>query len=407
MGLHRFHPTPSGRMGTLWALSSIRNAALVEFGSMGHMLYGRATLKRMGKDPDCKLYSTHINESDIAMGETNRLTRAIADIALRDQPRVIFVLPSTIPEMIGTDLSALCKELQTSYPHVRLLPFEGGGFNIELHRGVQETLLLLATTLPQDVPPTPTPTFNLIGSCTDLFQFNADTQEIVRMMEGAFGIKPLCIMTSDTSVEDIEHMGGAHINLVIRREGLSAACHLQQKFGTPLVEGRPYGMQGTYSWLDQIAQMLDKPINQSFILQEQAEARPIMAIAPGFFSHQKKPVKLSIGGHADVVTGILTYACSELGLTPDLCWCDSPAMATEDLPYWQEAQWSQTVTNRHQGLLMASGEVLTWAGRNNLAMQIANPSRGWQMYPYSPPYMGFRGAMNLATMWMNEVVRML
>lgn len=407
MGLHRFHPTPSGRMGTLWALSSIRNAALVEFGSMGHMLYGRATLKRMGKDPDCKLYSTHINESDIAMGETNRLTRAIADIALRDQPRVIFVLPSTIPEMIGTDLSALCKELQMSYPHVRLLPFGAGGFNIELHHGVQEALLLLAKALPQDVPPTPTPTFNLIGSCTDLFQFNADTQEIVRMMEGAFGIKPLCIMTSDTSVEDIEHMGGAHINLVIRREGLSAACHLQQKFGTPLVEGRPYGIQGTYSWLEQIAQILDKPINQSFILQEQAEARPIMAIAPGFFSHQKKPVKLSIGGHADVVTGILTYACSELGLTPDLCWCDSPGMATEDLPYWQEAQWSQTVTNRHQGLLMASGEVLTWAGRNNLAMQIANPGRGWQMYPYSPPYMGFRGAMNLATMWMNEVVRML
>ncbi len=373
---------------------------------MGHMLYGRATLQRMGKGPDCKLYSTHINESDIAMGATERLARAIADIVLRDQPRVVFILPSTIPEMIGTDLPALCKELQPEYPHVRLLPFGSGGFNIELHRGVQEALLLLATTLPLDVPLTPTPTFNLIGSCTDLFQFNADAQEIVRMLEGTFGLKPLCIMTSDTAVEDMEHLGGAHVNLVIRREGLSAACHLQQRFGTPWVEGRPYGMQGTSSWLKQVAEVLDKPINQHFIVAQQDEARPIMEIAPRFFSHQKETVKLSIGGHADVAAGILAYACGELGLTRALCWCDSAAMATEDLPHWQEAQWSQAVTNNHQGLLMASGEVLTWAGQN-VAMQIANPGRGWQMYPYSPPFVGFRGAMNLAAMWMNEVIQTL
>lgn len=406
MGLHRFHPTPSGRMGTLWTLSCIRSAALVEFGSMGHMLYGRATLKKMGKGPDCKLYSTHITETDIAMGGTERLSRAIADIILRDEPRVVFVIPSTVPEMIGTDLPALCKELQPEYPHVRLLPFGSGGFNIELHRGVQETLLLLAATLPLDVALTPAPTFNLVGSCTDLFQFKADAQELIRTMEGTFGMKPLCIMTSDTSVEDMEHMGGAHVNLVIRREGLPAACHLQQRFGTPWVEGRPYGMQGTYSWLEKIAQVLDRPIHQDFIAAEQNEARPIMEIAPRFFSHQKETITLSVGGHADVVAGILAYACGELGLTRAASWCDSAAMTTEDLPHWQEAQWSQAVTNKHQGLLMASGEVLAWAG-HNVAMQIANPGRGWQTYPYSPPYMGFRGAMNLASMWMNEVIRAL
>ena len=406
MGLHRFHPTPSGRMGTLWTLSSVRNAALVEFGSMGHMLYGRANLKRMGKGPDCKLYSTHIAETDIAMGGTERLSRAIADIAARDQPRVIFVLPSTVPEMIGTDLHALCKELQPEYPQIRLLPFGAGGFNIELHHGVQEALLLLAKTLPQDVPPTSQLTFNLIGSCTDLFQFNADAQEIVRIMEGALGTKPLCIMTSGTSVEDMERMGGAHMNLVIRREGLPAAAHLQQRFGTPWVEGRPYGMQGTYSWLEQIANVLDRPINQNFLSTQYDEAQPIMEIAPRFFSHQKEAVKLSMGGHADVVKGILAYASGELGLTRALCWCDSAAMATKDVPHWSEGQWSQAVTSKHQGLLMASGEVLAWAG-HHMTMQIANPCRGWQSYPYSPPYMGFRGAMNLASMWMNEVMRAL
>lgn len=407
MGLHRFHPTPSGRMATLWTLSSVRNAALVEFGSMGHMLYGRATLKAKGKAPECQLYSTHITESDVAMGGTERLSRAIADVVSRDQPRVVFILPSTVPEMIGTDLKALCKELQGDYPHVRLLPFGAGGFNIELHRGVQETLLLLAKTLPQAVPLTPQPTFNLIGSCSDLFQFNADAQEIVRMMEGALGMKPLCIMTSDASIEDMESMGGAHVNLVIRREGLPAACHLEQEFGTPWIEGRPYGMQGTCSWLTEIAQVLGRSINQNFIRAQHDEAHPIMEMAPRLFAHQKEAVKLSIGGYADVVTGILTYACDELGLTRGLCWCDSAAMSTENLPHWQEEQWSQAVMNiQHQELLMASGETLAWAGRT-MMMQIANPGRGWQLYPYYPPFVGFRGAMNLASMWMNEVTRRL
>lgn len=404
MGLHRFHPTPSGRMGTLWTLSTIRNAALLEFGSMGHMLSGQKLLKTAGAGTGCKLYSTHINESDIALGGTERFSQSLRDIIARDQPRVVFILPSAIPAMIGIDIPALCRELQPEYPRVRLLPCQAGAFNVELHRGVEETLLLLATTLPQPVPRTPEPTFNIIGSCSDLFQFNADAREIVRIMAGALGITPSCIMTSDTSVEELEGMGGAHINLVVRREGVPAARHLQQQFGTPWVEGRPYGMKGTQAWLAEVARILGKSINQNFITSQNADAQPIMELAGRFFAHQQKAGRLSLGGHADVVAGIFAYGCGELGMAGGLCWCDCSSMASAAVPFWPETQWSQAVTDRHQGLLMASGEVLAWAKRNS-AMQLANPGQGWQLYPYAPPFIGFRGAMNLAAMWMNEVIR--
>jgi hypothetical protein len=42
-------------------------------------------------------------------------------------------------------------------------------------------------------------------------------------MDGAFGMKPLCILTSDTSPDRIQRMGGARINLVIRHEDFIAA----------------------------------------------------------------------------------------------------------------------------------------------------------------------------------------
>lgn len=409
MGLHKFRPLPSGRMGTLWTLSSVRGAALLEFGSMGHMLYGRVALERAGVHDACKLYSTHIDEADISLGGTGRLSRAVEDIVRRDGPRVIFLLPSALPEMIGTDLPALCEDLQREYPDVRLLPFGYGGFNIVQHRGVQEALLLLARTLPKDdTGPTSRPTFNLIGSCADLFRFGPDAGEVVRMLEGAFGIKPLCIMTSDTSVEEIENMGSAHVNLVLRREGLPAAQHLQKRFGTPYVYGRPYGIEGTCEWLSRVQKASNLEMDESFVSRQREEVRRSVMSAVPMLRHlgvrYPRKARLSLGGHADVVEGILSFACGELQLSKGVAWCDCPDMADGNIPYFTEEQWTKAVAEEKEGLLMASGEALSWAGRSS-EMQIANPDREWRINPYEPPFVGFRGAMHLASLLLNRALK--
>nr|WP_092069112.1 nitrogenase component 1 [Dendrosporobacter quercicolus]NSL47347.1 nitrogen fixation protein NifE [Dendrosporobacter quercicolus DSM 1736]SDL86141.1 Nitrogenase molybdenum-iron protein, alpha and beta chains [Dendrosporobacter quercicolus] len=407
MGLHKFKPIPSGRMGMLWTLASIRNAALLEFGCMGHMHYGRVFLNRAGVVDACKLYSTHIDETDIALGGTERLSRAVADIACRDKPRVLFLLPSAVPEIIGTDIPALCKELQPDYPDMRLLPFRNVGFDINQHRGIQETLLHLVKTLPQNVPKTPLPTFNLIGSCADLFRFQADAGEIVRILEGTFRLKPLCVLTSDTSVEQIEQLGGAHVNLVFRREGVPAAEQLQQRFGTPYLLARPYGIQGTCEWIEQLAQITGIMPDRSYVNGQRDEAQRLISPARPLFRpgrNQSENRRLSVGGHADVVRGILSFACGELSLPQGRCWCDSPAMAAEDIPYFTEEQWTQAVQGQEKGLLMASGEVLAWAGRNE-ELQIANPDIKLRLNPYEPPFVGFRGAIHLASLWVNEALR--
>jgi hypothetical protein len=57
---------------------------------------------------------------------------------------------------------------------------------------MQEALLALVKSLPKDAGRTAQPTFNVIGSCADLFRFQADAREILRIMKGSFGIRPLC-----------------------------------------------------------------------------------------------------------------------------------------------------------------------------------------------------------------------
>lgn len=403
MGLHRFKPMPSGRMGALWTLATIKNSALIEFGSMGHMLYGRTFLERIGVHDGCKLYSTHIDESDIALGGTERLIQAIDEIIINDNPEAIFILPSTVPEMIGTDLKALCEDIQKSHKNTPIIPVGFGGFDIEQCKGVEEALKLLVKELPEECNLTPNPTFNIIGSCADLYRFKSDANEIVRILKGAFGIEPVCIMTSDTSIGEIKKMGAAHINIVIRREGIEAAKYLQKRFGTEFINKRPYGFNDTRLWLEKISESLNLKINKDFIEKEFKEFKHILKFSKKVFLNQNERARLSIGGHADVVNGILNYACNELGMNSEKCWCDSMAMATEKIPYWQEDKWLKEITKELKGLLMASDEILTWSNRD-LSMQIDSKGNQWELNPYEPPFVGVRGAMNLASLWVNYVL---
>lgn len=407
MGIHQFKPPMSGRMGTLWTLASIRSAALIEYGCMGHMLYGRVFLNQAGIVDGCRLYSTHIDETDISLGDTGRLERALSEIVRQEQPKVVFLLPSAVPSIIGTDLTAICLELQPMYPEVLLLPFRCGGFDVDWGRGVEEALLLLVKNLPKERNKTHQPTFNLIGSCADLFRFYADAQELIRLMEGAFKMKPLCILTSDTSIEKIEEMGGAHINLVIRREGVKAAQHLQNKYGTPYCTGRPYGISGTTDWLDKIGEEIGQTPDATFV---QAEAKmagkqlfPSLRVFQHMLRSHPEEATLSVGGHADVVKGIEAYGCGELALPRGDFWCNCPAMGNSEIPYFSEEQWTKAVSARPKGLLMASGETLAWSERNT-ELQIANPDIKWRLSPYEAPFVGFHGAIHLAELWLNAML---
>jgi nitrogenase molybdenum-iron protein alpha/beta subunit len=394
-------------MGILWTLSSLRDAAAVEFGCMGHLMYGGVTLENTGVRGACRRYSTHIDETDIALGGTDRLVATVASVIERDSPRVIFLLPSSVPEVIGIDLPAEARQLQREYPDTLLLPFEYGGFEVTQHRGVQETLLRLVQVLPRDTSKTSRPTFNIIGSCADLFRFQADACEILRHMEGAFGMKPLCVLTSDTSIADIESMGAAHINLVIRREGESAARHLQERFGTPYLMGRPYGVKGTTRWTQNVAEILKTPADCDFMDRQLSEAKELFADITPRLRHliQEHPEKtrLSIGAHADVVRGILDFGCGELAFPQGICWCDNPDMAGDDIPYFAEEQWIEAIRTQKKGLLMASGEALEWANRNRM-LQIANPDTRWRLNPHVPSFVGFRGALHLIDLWLNAIL---
>lgn len=402
MGLHKFRPVPSGRMGTLLALATIKDAALLEFGSMGHMLYGRTLLERSGVRGGCRLYSSHIDESDISLGDTRRIQRAAADIIERDRPEVLFLLPSSVPEIIGTDLPAICGELEEEFPDTLIIPFRQGGFDVTYHKGIEEALLLLCQKISEPVPKTEKLTFNIIGSCADFYNFHSDAREICRMLKGAFDMETLCIMTSDIRAKDIKRLGGAHINIVLRQEGVKSAEYLKQQYGTPYVYQRPYGFAGTQAWLAQIGEVLGILWNKEFIDREQLEGADGMEFAVHVLEHWKHRASLAAVGHFDIVQGLSSFAEQELGISAQASWCDSPQMATAQLAYRKEAEWMEQIRT-HKGIMMAADDILEYAGVRS-RMRLMNTGGDWQLNPYAPPYVGYRGAMNLVNLWINEMI---
>jgi nitrogenase molybdenum-iron protein alpha/beta subunit len=376
-------------MGTLWALCTVRGVVLLEYGCMGHMNYAARTISMAGIDA-CKLYSTHIDETDIALGRIDRIRTAAAQITRRDNPKVLFFLPSSLPEIIGTDLPAIAKELQIDFPGTKLIPFGAGNFMASAAKGIAESLLTLVQAIPVDVARSQNPTYNIIGSCADIFSYEADAAEVARIMQGAFGMSAVCVLTSDTSISQIEKLGSAHINLVIRREGEAAAKRLAERFGTPYILARPYGTGQTVSWIERVGELTGLPTNRDFLDKEVGGARRVISAAA-----PKNHPKLSLGGHIDVVEGISGCAESELSFDVGALWCDSPEFATADIPYFAEGDWMRTVTERKNELIMANGEVLLFAGRDP-RMQIANPGAGMLLTQSAEPFVGFRGAVNLA-----------
>ncbi len=405
MGLYQCRPPMSGRMGVLWTLASIRDAALIEYGCMGHMMYGRVFLNRAGVTGGCKLYSTHLNETDISLGNLQRLNRTVKHVIEKDQVKTVFLLPSSVPNVTGIDLEAACEELRLQYSGINLLAFGAGGFDVYGSRGVEEALLHLTKNLTKPCEVDKKPHFNLIGSCADLFRFQADKAELVRILKGALNMDATCIMTSDTTVDEIQRMAGAQINLVIRAEGEAAAKYLQKTYGTPYLLARPYGIEEVTKWVERIAEICKLQVNQAFIREEERKTREQIEPSRQIFQHitrmHPECARLSLGGHPDVVKGILSFGMNEFSFSKGECWSTLPNVTDCEIPYYSEEKWMEAVKNHKKGYLMTSGEALALAGRS-LDMQIANPDVKWRIHPYDPPLVGYRGAAQLVNLWLNE-----
>jgi nitrogenase molybdenum-cofactor synthesis protein NifE len=207
----------------------------------------------MRGDRPSEIYSTCLDEHDVIFGAEEKLKEAIEELDAKLRPDLIAVLSCCVSSIIGEDIAAAVKAASTD---ARVVGIEAGGFEGDFRTGYSETLCRLVEEFVCEPCGANERSVNLIG----LLRGGPDLRELVRILD-LIGVRVNAALTADATVEEIERLGSAALNIVVcEPAGKEAAEVLEQVCGTPfIVADIPVGHAATVRFLDHIAESLGLP----------------------------------------------------------------------------------------------------------------------------------------------------
>jgi nitrogenase molybdenum-cofactor synthesis protein NifE len=303
MSLYRYLPTPSDRMGLIWALLTAPGAIVLEYGPAGTTHYSVGSYGAMGLEPNQKIFTTHLGQEDVVMGDVSRLEEAIRELDQNYAPNVIFVVSSAVISVIGTDIAGVCSYMQQE-TKAKLIPVDTGGFKGDYTTGLRRGFGLVAETFCTQPAPEKKPCYNILGAAPNHYRVKSDLWEIKDLMQQAFGYQPHAVLGLSCEGEQLRTAGIASINLVMQAEALLAAQYLEKRYGTPYLYGAPYGYTGTMKWLEQIGKALSLPISPQLtakLQKRRMQSAGYKMYAAMYAQKKNKPNAVLIGSYDQIV----------------------------------------------------------------------------------------------------------
>lgn len=401
MSVYKYFPVANDRMGMIWTLSSIEGACIIEFGPAGTTHYGIEVVGSLNGDDKAKIYSTHMDQSDITFGKYDRLEKSILEVDENMKPKYIFVMASSVSSVIGADVSSVCTMLEDKVS-ANLIPITTAGFKDDYNVGVENALMMIVKNMVKSREELnieeSNQRYNIIGSNIDKYNFLSDVNELERMMDVIFDKKVNTTFTAYTSVEQIERASLASLNIVIRKEGLKAAKFMEKKFGIPYVYVNMYGLKNSIKLIDTVKNITSWDVNEENLNKEiQSVKNHIFGVKRKFYFYEGCK-NAAIFGDYDTVIG-MSDLLEELGISIDRkqilyktsCEDDSIIVSSEELPRMKYLKEAELL------LLLADGVTLDMKHNSKFDLQVSNPNlHRINIYP-STPYIGFRGCL-----WMIE-----
>ena len=394
MSLVRFLPTPSDRMGIIWSLLAVQGAIVLEYGPAGTTHYSMGLYGGLGLRFQNRMFTTHMSEDDVVMGDVTRLEDAIVELDKSYAPKVIFVVASSVTAVIGTDIKGVCRYMQNEVK-AKLVAFEQGGFRGDYSIGLAETYKLLVRNLPKKDVAQEAGVYNIIGASAWRYRMASDIWEVKSLLDEALGLRCNACLCCDTSVEELEDMGLAQVNIVLGNEGLAAAKYLQEKFGTPYVYAVPYGYNGTLSFLAQVGEAVGREPDSMVLLRLQTKEKSLSRLSLFTMMGNNKPKKAVVKGDYDLVQGVSAFL-EQGGITVlhKMCAHSLKAIAepaADVEAYAEESDWLQVIRGLQDTLILADDVALLQAEADNTKVLISAPFMNSAVATHLP-FMGEKGA---------------
>lgn len=394
MSLCRYLPTPSDRMTVMWTLLTVEDALVLEYGPSGTTHYSMGLFGSMGIETNANLFTTHMNEDDVVMGDVSRLEKAIVELDDGYKPKVIFVVPSAISAVIGTDMRGVCHYMQGKV-NARLLSLEGGGLKGDYTVGLTDAYNLMANELPNENFTRQDKTYNILGASAGSFRIRSDLWELEDLMSHAFTAKRIATFGLGSSIDELAVSSEACLNLVIRAEALPAAKIMEQRFGIPYIYNAPYGYKGTMEWLRNIEPYIGTSINMKVAGNLKKKEMNTMQIRRYINMYNNTPTATIVGDY-DLVLGLAEFMRS-IGIDVDNMIC-SHSMKHIDEPnpiiknYKTEKARLDILRNIKNQIIFADDVSLHVCSDTNTKLCVSFPFIKHTQIAEHLPLMGIRGA---------------
>ena len=303
MSLYKYYPLASDRMGTLWTLCSIEGAYIVEFGPSGNTSFAPQGFRSLNAQLRANIFTTHITENEIALGNIDNLAEAIMEVDKKYEPQIIFILACSLVAVTGADIVGICAEIQ-SRVNAKLIPADEGGYIGDYTLGIRNTMKLLCTDVVENLSggEIGEHKYNIIGSQIDYYNYRADVKEIMRLMKKYFNLECNTVFTSECSIQDIKCSADAEFNIIMRSEAMDAAQVLKERFDQPYIFGRPYGVQATKDFLQAVSETIGIKLDEDSISAEMKKCGEVLFdLKRRMRNHGLKSI---ISGNYDLVMGM-------------------------------------------------------------------------------------------------------
>ena len=230
MPLIKHMSLPTARMAVFYLASECADLAVVDFSTDGHGLYNYGHLLRLNpivpKESDERIFSTHITEVDIALGDTSRLENAVREICDKEKYQNILLLPSSLACVLGWDLQGMAKDLSEKYG-VNIFTVSGG-FEDDFFQG-QEAFYLAAVQLAEKTTVCEK-TYNLLGGISVQ---DKGAHRALQAKLAPLGLQCNFDSANAGTFSAWQNAAAAELNIVTSRSTLAAADMLKQNFGIP------------------------------------------------------------------------------------------------------------------------------------------------------------------------------
>jgi nitrogenase molybdenum-cofactor synthesis protein NifE len=271
----------SPAIGAAIAFQGIHNALPIIHGAQGCTFLGKVLLTKHFRE-SIALATTKLFVENVVMGSEENLMKTAEGFIQKNDPDIIGVLTSGLPEVKGDDVASAVKALSDRYPQTNIVhastPDYAGGLEMGYARAV-EALTNLAEW-PRSCQSVQDNNGKQINVFIGPHLTPADVLELREIME-SFGVKAVILpdlsaldgsrqsfsplAAGGTKVQDIRSMGGSELTIAIGKCMEPAAKLMQRWFGIEyrLIESIA-GLRATDRFLEILSDISGKPVPEKY-----------------------------------------------------------------------------------------------------------------------------------------------